>query len=312
MNAPGSASLLAADAFAPARAWFATQGWSPFPFQAAVWSAYARGESGLIHAPTGMGKTYAAWLGPLVAGPASTPAPPPPLGVLWLTPLRALAQDTGLALARAAAALQPGWTVDVRTGDTSAAARARQQRRLPTALVTTPESLTLLLAHDDWRERFAHLAAVVVDEWHELMSTKRGVQVELALARLRAHVPRLRVWGLSATLANLNEAMACLVGPANARAGRIVEGLSAKEITITTARPATIERFPWGGHIGLKLLPLVIRRIDNARSTLIFTNVRSATEIWYQALLAARPDWAGQIALHHGSLERDVRDWVED
>jgi ATP-dependent Lhr-like helicase len=292
--------------------WFETLGYTPFPFQDAVWTAYARGESGLIHAPTGMGKTYAAWLGPLVLGPAGTRDSPPPLGVLWLTPLRALAQDTGLALARAAAALQPSWTVDVRTGDTSSAARARQQRRLPTALVTTPESLTLLLARDDWRERFAHLAAVVVDEWHELMSSKRGVQVELALARLRAHVPRLRVWGLSATLANLDEAMACLVGPANARAGRLVEGLSAKEITIATARPATIERFPWGGHIGLNLLPQVIRGVENARSTLIFTNVRSATEIWYRALLDARPDWAGQIALHHGSLEREVRDWVED
>ena len=292
--------------------WFATVGFTPFQFQRDVWRAYAHGESGLIHAPTGMGKTYAAWLGPLVLGPAGSTSDAPPLTVLWLTPLRALAQDTGLALARAATALQPHWTVDVRTGDTSSAVRARQQRRLPTALVTTPESLTLLLARDDWRARFANLAAVVVDEWHELMATKRGVQVELALARLRAHGPQLRVWGLSATLANLDESLACLLGPAHAKAGRIIEGLSVKEIAIGTARPPTIERFPWGGHIGLKLLPQVVRAIDNARLTLIFTNVRSATEIWYQALLDARPDWAGQIALHHGSLEREVRDWVEE
>src|SRR6185437_1107839 len=159
---------------------------------------------------------------------------------------------------------------------------------------------------------FARLAAVVVDEWHELMASKRGVQVELALARLRALVPELRTWGLSATLSNLDEALACLVGPARAPHARIVEGLATKTIAIDTARPATIERFPWGGHIGLKLLPQVIRAIENARSTLVFTNVRSATEIWYQALLAARPDWAGQIALHHGSLEREVRDYVED
>jgi ATP-dependent Lhr-like helicase len=312
MNAPDSNALLAADALAPARAWFARQGWSPFPFQEDVWAAYARGESGLIHAPTGMGKTYAAWLGPLLLGPRGAPGDAPPLTVLWLTPLRALAQDTGLALARAAAALNPHWTVSVRTGDTPSADKARQERRLPTALVTTPESLTLLQSRDEWRERFAHVQAVVVDEWHELMSSKRGVQVELALARLRTLQPSLRVWGLSATLANLDEALACLVGPAHARAGRIVEGISAKDIRIETARPATIERFPWGGHIGLKLLPQVIRAIENARSTLVFTNVRSATEIWYQAILEARPDWAGQIALHHGSLERDVRDWVED
>jgi len=297
-------------AFAPARAWFAKQGFAPFEFQEEVWAAYARGESGLIHAPTGMGKTYAAWMGPLVLGAEGSDAHAPPLAVLWLTPLRALAADTGLALARAAAALKPHWTVDVRTGDTTPSARARQDRRLPTALVTTPESLTLLLSRADWRERFAHLDAVVVDEWHELMASKRGVQVELALARLRGARPRLPTWGLSATLANLDEAMECLLG-AGAR-GRIVRGLTTKTIAIETARPATIERFPWGGHIGTKLLPQVVRAIENARSTLVFTNVRSAAEIWYQAILEARPDWAGQIALHHGSLEREVRDWVED
>jgi ATP-dependent Lhr-like helicase len=298
--------------FDEARRWFAAQGFAPFPFQETVWAAYANGESGLIHAPTGMGKTYAAWIGPLVLGPVGEVDHPPPLTVLWLTPLRALAHDTGLALARAASALKPHWTVDVRTGDTSSSSRMRQDRALPTALVTTPESLTLLLSREEWRERFAQLHAVIVDEWHELMSSKRGVQVELALARLRKLLPTLRTWGLSATLANLQDAAACLVGPAQAANARIVEGLAAKEIAIATARPATIERFPWGGHIGLKLLPQVIRSIENAGSTLIFTNVRSATEIWYQALLEARPDWAGQIALHHGSLERDVRDWVED
>jgi ATP-dependent Lhr-like helicase len=157
---------------------------------------------------------------------------------------------------------------------------------------------------------------VIVDEWHELMAGKRGVQVELALARLRT-LPRtgrtpLRVWGLSATLSNLDDALACLTGVRHAGPTCIVQGLTAKTITIETARPATIERFPWAGHIGLKLLPQVVRAIEGARSTLVFTNVRSQTEIWYQALLDARPDWAGRIALHHGSLEREVRDWVED
>ena len=143
------------------------------------------------------------------------------------------------------------------------------------------------------------------------MSSKRGVQVELALARVRSVRPATRVWGLSATLANLDEALTCLTGVV-AHGGRVVKGLDAKTIEIVTAHPATIERFPWAGHIGLKLLPQVIRAIDGAQSTLVFTNVRSATEIWYQAILEARPDWAGRIALHHGSLEREVRDWVEE
>jgi ATP-dependent Lhr-like helicase len=322
-----------ADRFAPVRAWLAAQGHTPFAFQQEVWSAYARGESGLIHAPTGMGKTWAAWLGPLALGPEGAEDAPPPLAVVWITPLRALASDTGLALARAAQALKPHWTVDVRTGDTLASARTRQDRRLPTALVTTPESLTLMLSRADWRERFAHLQAVVVDEWHELLGSKRGVQVELAMARLtsprselrspppegagalgaarRAPVAPIRVWGLSATLSNLDEAASALVGSARATPARIVRGLEAKTVVIDTIRPPSIERFPWAGHIGVRLLPELIRAIENARSTLVFTNVRSSSEIWYQAILEARPHWAGTIALHHGSLEREVRDWVE-
>jgi len=300
-----------ADPFAPARAWLAARGMTPFPFQDEVWAAFAAGHSGLVHAPTGMGKTLAAAVPPLVLGDAGAPNEPPPLRLLWLTPLRALAADTGLALAEAAAALRPHWTVDVRTGDTAAGARAQQAKRLPTALVTTPESLTLLLARADWRERFAALDAVVVDEWHELLSTKRGVQTELALARLATLRPALRVWGLSATLANLEVAMAALIGPARSASAALVRGHDAKAIVIDSMLPKTIERFPWAGHIGLKLLPGVVRAIERARTTLVFTNVRSTTEIWYQAILDARPDWAGQIALHHGSLERDVRDWVE-
>ena len=305
-------SVCLSNAFTSARDWFDGQHWRPFQFQEDVWAAYARGESGLIHAPTGMGKTYAAWLGPLLCAPPGSTAAPPPLAVLWITPLRALAGDTGLALQRAASALRPHWSIDVRTGDTSAAVRARQARRLPSALVTTPESLSLFLSRADWRERFAHLEAIVVDEWHELLASKRGVQVELAIARLLSQRPGLRVWGLSATLANLDEALAALVGPARAPQGRIVRGLDVKTIQIDTLSPPTLDRFPWAGHIGLKLVPQVVRAIEGAQTTLVFTNVRSAAEIWYQALLEARPDWAGSIALHHGSLARDVRTWVEN
>ena len=299
------------DRWDAARAWFAAQGFAPFPFQEEVWSACAAGESGLVHAPTGMGKTYAAALGPIVLGPRGSVDASPPLSLLWITPLRALASDTGVALTRAAQALNPHWTVGVRTGDTTSTARARQVQQLPTALVTTPESVTLMLSRPDWRERFAHVEAIVVDEWHELMSSKRGVQTELALARLRGLRPQLRTWGLSATLANLDEALRCLVGTAHAKPARIVRGLDTKKIEIVSALPRTIERFPWAGHLGLTMLPEVVRAIDHARSTLVFTNVRSATETWYQAILEARPDWAGLIALHHGSLGREVRDWVE-
>ncbi|MEP7328679.1 MAG: ligase-associated DNA damage response DEXH box helicase [Betaproteobacteria bacterium] len=310
MNAPAPAAVI--DPFGAARAWFAHEGWTPFAFQDEVWQGYAAGASGLIHAPTGMGKTYAALLGPLALGPAGAPGAPPPLTLLWITPLRALAADTTLAITRATAALRPHWTVGLRTGDTAAGERARQDRRLPTILVTTPESVTLLLSRADWRERMGHVDAVIVDEWHELLGSKRGVQVELALARLRDARPTIRAWGLSATLANLDQALACLVG-VNAQGPTLqVRGLDTKIIEIATAHPPTIERFPWAGHIGTRLVPEVVRALERAKTTLIFTNVRSSAEIWYQALLEARPDWAGTIALHHGSLDRDVRQWVED
>jgi ATP-dependent Lhr-like helicase len=303
--------------------WFAAQGWSPFPFQREVWTAYLAGESGLIHAATGTGKTYAAWIGPVLEwlrDHLHTPASPPrrsvaaPLRVLWITPLRALAADTEAALHVPVDGLGLPWTVETRTGDTAAKLRARQRARLPTALVTTPESLSLLLARVDAPKLFDHLELVVVDEWHELMSTKRGVQTELALARLRGFRTGLRTWGLSATLGNLDSAQESLLGlqdGGRARAGRTVRGLIPKEIVIDAAIPATIERFPWAGHLGVRLLGDVVRAIEEARSALVFTNTRSQAEIWFQAILAERPDWAGVVALHHGSLNRRARDAVE-
>jgi len=289
-------------------AWVAARGWTPFPFQRTVWRAVRAGESGLLHATTGAGKTYAVWLGALAAlQRRSPPRQAPPLTVLWLTPMRALAADTLAALKAAAEGIAPAWTLDARTGDTGSAARARQAQRLPTALVTTPESLSLLLTAPDARERLGQVAMVVVDEWHELVGNKRGVQVQLALARLRAWNPALRVWGLSATLGNLEEARDVLTGPT----GRIVQGHVPKPLAIDTLIPGEVQRFPWAGHLGLSMLPAVVEEIESSRSLLAFTNTRSQAELWYQALIEVRPDWAGVIALHHGSLDRSVREWVE-
>lgn len=305
-------------------AFFAANSWEPFPFQRQVWSAYFAGESGLVHAATGTGKTYAAWLGPVLEWlrdhPAGRARPrkrshAAPLRVLWITPLRALAADTELALRAPVEALGLPWTVETRTGDTSPALRARQRERLPTALVTTPESLTLLLTRADARDLFADLACVVVDEWHELMASKRGVQTELALARLRGFAPSLRTWGLSATLGNLHEARDVLLGVdpvGQPNPGRLVRGLVPKALTVDALIPETIETFPWFGHLNTRLLPAVIQAIEEGRTCLVFTNTRSQCEIWFQALLDARPDWAGVLALHHGSLARRARDAVED
>jgi ATP-dependent Lhr-like helicase len=297
-----------------ASAWFALRSWKPFAFQKEVWQAVKNGESGLLHATTGAGKTYAVWFAALnrfakLPNPAKpVPRKPTmaPLTVLWITPMRALAADTARALQAPLDDLQIPWTVGMRTGDTGSAERARQSRKLPSALITTPESLTLLLTSAAAHTTFANVRMLVVDEWHELLGNKRGVQLQLALARLRQWNPQLVVWGLSATLGNQPHAMDVLMPT-----GRLVQGKIAKDLRVDTLLPPGIERFPWAGHLGLRMLPQVVDELDGSSTTLVFTNTRSQAEIWYQALLEARPDWAGLLALHHGSLSREVRDWVE-
>ena len=307
-----SESLAAAAAVGRLESWFAANGWRAFDFQHEVWTAYLNGESGLVHSATGTGKTLAAWLGPLAEWMAegTSGAQSPALRVLWITPMRALAGDTLLSLLRAIEGLGIPWTVGLRTGDTSSAERARQSRRLPSTLVTTPESLSLMLANADARDKLSELRLVVVDEWHELLGNKRGVMTELALARLRRWNPGLRTWGLSATLGNIGEALERLVPPGSVPT-RVVKGISQKEVVIDTLIPPEVDRFPWAGHTGLAMLGHVVEAVERSRSTLIFTNVRSQAEIWYQGLLEARPEWAGLIGLHHGSLDTDVRRWVE-
>jgi ATP-dependent helicase Lhr and Lhr-like helicase len=310
--------VLATEGVARVERWFAGRGWKPFAFQREVWDAYRRGESGLIHAATGTGKTYAAWLGPLLEWMEAHPEAGIAEGVdhlrvLWITPLRALASDTEASLRTALEGLAVPWSLESRTGDTSAQVRARQRTRLPTALLTTPESLSLLLTRDDAESLFSRLRCVVVDEWHELMGSKRGVQTELCLARLRRWSPGLRTWGLSATLGNLEDAREALLGVgADSALGRVVRGVIPKAITIDSLIPPVIQRFPWAGHLGTQLISQVAAAVDEGESAIVFTNTRSQTEIWYQALLAERPDWAGAMALHHGSLDRDTRDFVEE
>jgi len=298
--------------------WFKKKRWRPFPFQEEAWLAYLAGQSGLIHAPTGLGKTYAVWGGPILEWLAPHPDPKhwpekiEPLRILWITPLRALANDTVESLRAPINDLNLPWTVDLRTGDTSAATRRHQSEKLPTAFVTTPESLSLQLSRPSSREKFGELRCIIVDEWHELLGTKRGVQTELCLARLRQWFPSLRIWGLSATLGNLPQALQVLLGTgAQMGNAKLISAQVEKRFELHTLLPRSMDRFPWAGHIGLTLLPDVIAQIEKVRTTLLFTNTRSQTEIWFQALRDARPDWADQIALHHGSIDRKMREEVE-
>ncbi|MCB9298525.1 MAG: ligase-associated DNA damage response DEXH box helicase [Lewinellaceae bacterium] len=259
-----------------------------------------------------------------VAAPAE-PAPSPSEGVgrgpeagpgllaIWITPIRALAKEIQSSIQRAADDLGLGWRVAIRTGDTTSGERARQKKNPPQVLITTPESLHLLLAAKGYPRYFENLRAVVADEWHELVGSKRGVQVELALSRLKGMLPALKVWGISATIGNMDEALAVLLGNTLETGNyKVVRANIPKQIEIESILPDDIERFPWAGHLGIKLLEKVLPVLENSKSTLIFTNTRAQCEIWYQKLLEVAPELAGALAMHHGSIARELRDWVED
>ncbi len=287
--------------------WFRSRGWTPLRHQRECWSAYLEGRSGLLHSPTGSGKTLAVWGGPLIEA-LERGEEERALRVLWVTPLRALASDLAQGLQEAADGAGCGWKVGLRTGDTPSGARARQLRDAPHALVTTPESLSLLLSYPESRRLFPGLRLVVADEWHELLGSRRGTLTELALARLRSLAPGLRVWGLSATVGNLQDALDAL---GCGTAGRIIRGETEREVVVDAIIPDEMERFPWAGHLGAKLLPKVLEAVEQSRSCLIFTNTRAQAETWFRMLVEARPDLAGKIGLHHGSLDRAVREQVE-
>jgi len=294
--------------------WFYSKKWKPFAFQQQTWKAYLQGENGLLNAPTGSGKTYALALPILLQALQNKNQGKKAIGLqaIWISPIRALTKDIQKAIQQASDDLHLDWTIAVRTGDTSAKERSKQKRKQPPFLITTPESLHILLSQKNSGILFSNLQAIVVDEWHELLGTKRGVLIELALSRIKTLSPQLRIWGISATIGNLNEAKQVLLGFANDTKQSLIKANIQKKIEIISVLPDVVEKYPWGGHLGIKLLPNIIPILNQAHTTLIFTNTRAQTEIWYQQLLEAAPEFAGWIAMHHGSLSNQTREWVEE
>jgi ATP-dependent Lhr-like helicase len=293
--------------------WFEFKGWKPYPFQRNTWKAIDKGFSGLLNAPTGCGKTYAVWFGIIqdyMKRRLSNKKKATGLHCLWITPLRALSKEIYNAATVVSEDLELPYRIGLRTGDTSASERAGQKKNAPQALITTPESIHILLASKGYADFFKNLEFVVVDEWHELMGSKRGVLVELALSVLKYLNPQLKIWGISATIGNLDEAEEILLGKHPQKA-TLIRASVPKKIIIETILPDTLDKFPWAGHLGIKLSDKILPIIDQSQSTLIFTNTRSQAEIWYQHLLHIQPDLAGAIALHHGSLGEELRQWVE-
>lgn len=327
--------------------WLSGKGHQPFTFQQQSWQHIISGHSGLVNAPTGCGKTFAVFLGAIIDYINYHPSVYQTknkngLQLLWITPLRALAKDIGRAMEEVIIELGMQWKIGIRNGDTDLNERQKQKRQMPEVLIITPESLHLLLAQKGYSNTFQALKIIAVDEWHELLGSKRGVQVELALSRIAGvkkeseamigemgdetnsqlktgnHAIKkisaancLQIWGISATIGNLEQAMEVLLAD-KAAEGVIVKANLQKLIEIESVFPDEIEKYPWAGHLGLTLVDKVVSIIEKSKTTLLFINTRGMSERWYQALLEASPELAGAIALHHGSIERELRSWVED
>ncbi len=303
--------------FRIAEDWFKQQNWKPFKFQKDTWKAFLKGKHGLLNAPTGSGKTYALWF-PIVLdyikkNPQYKTKHKKGLKAIWITPLRALSQEIRQSAERVTTDLGTQMTVGIRTGDTSTKERAQMKKQMPDLLITTPESLQLLLATKGYDKMFKDCSAIVVDEWHELLGTKRGVQMELALSRLRTVSKQLRIWGISATIGNLEQAREVLLGldTTALHNSTMIKANVKKKITVKSIIPKEMETFPWRGHLGIRLLEDVVPIIKRSKTTLLFTNTRSQCEIWFQKLLEKHPEFAGEIAVHHGSINKETRLWIE-
>jgi ATP-dependent Lhr-like helicase len=317
--------------------WYHQKKWEQFAFQQEMMEAYINGYSGLLNAPTGSGKTFAMFL-PFIANYINQNPENyqeknnQGLQLLWITPLRALTKDIQKAMQTVVDDLGIPWKIAARTGDTSAADKQAIKRKPPEVLLTTPESLHLMIAQKEYPKTFKNLQVVVVDEWHELLGTKRGVQLELGLSRLKnirsrksevggpqsevnslEQISDLKIWGISATIGNLEEAADVLLGPQFHKNKKIlVRANLTKKLEIKSIIPENVEKYSWSGHIGLKLLPQVMEIVAKSNTTLIFTNTRAQSEIWYHAILDNYPDYAGIMAMHHGSLDNELRAWVEE
>ncbi|RNA62420.1 ligase-associated DNA damage response DEXH box helicase [Chryseobacterium nematophagum] len=290
--------------------WMTDRGMSPFPFQIETWKKFGNGYSGMVVAPTGFGKTYSVFLAQIVDFLNHPDRYKKGLKMIWITPLRSLSKDVAKAMQEALNEIGIDWVVGVRNGDTDPKVRQQQVKNMPEILVVTPESLHLLLGQKNHVRFFSTLHSIVIDEWHELLGSKRGVMAELAISQIRKYVPKIKIWGITATIGNLDEALEVLIPYAIKKTK--ITAKKHKKIDIIPVFPNEVELLPWAGHLGHTLADKVVPIILNSKSTIIFTNTRSQSEMWYQLLLDTYPDFAGQIAIHHSSIDAHLRIWIEE
>ena len=290
----------------PIAGWLASKGWAPRRHQLEMLAAARAGRSALLVAPTGAGKTLAGFL-PSLAELVERPGEG--LHSLYISPLKALAVDVQRNLLTPIAEMGLGIRVETRTGDTPADRKARQRVRPPQILLTTPESLSLLLSHEDSFQLFDRLGTVVVDEIHAFATGKRGDLLSLSLARLQHIAPGLRRVGLSATVADPEAYRGWLAPHGDPEAVEMVVGDpgAAAEIRIMLSDE---EKIPWSGHSGRWAAQNVMREIERHKTTLVFCNTRSLAELIFQDLWAVNEENL-PIGIHHGSLSIEARRKVE-
>lgn len=288
---------------------FKKNNWQPLDFQIEAWESYLRGESGIIQVPTGYGKTYAALMGPLLKLKELKSSKG--INILLVTPLKALSRDLKKSIFNATQYFDANITVGIRNGDTSNHEKKKQIIKPPNILITTPESLTLLISNKESNKLFTNLFSIIIDEWHELMGCKRGNQCELALSWLRGNNRNIQIWAMSATIGNIEEAATSILG-LSSKMHKIIKSNLVKRIEINSVIPDNIGTFPWSGHLGIKSHKSLLKEIDKDKSTLIFTNTRNQSERWFQCLKYFNPEMENNIALHHGSLDKEVRKSVEE
>ncbi len=293
----------------PIESWFDIKGWKPSPFQRQTWNAFIDGASGLIQVPTGSGKTFAAVMGP-IARIISEQQIKSGIRLLYITPLRALSRDLTLAIKEPIESM--GWPIRVgtRNGDTTSTERTKQLRNPPEILVTTPESLCVLLGNAKAKDLFSNLETVILDEWHELLASKRGTQTELSLSWLRMQNEKLQTWALSATIGNPKQACEHALGHKGTQT--LINSAPKRSTSIKSIIPDTINGFPWAGHLGLRMYENLISVLDANKSTLLFTNTRNQSERWHQCLRFACPEMEDALALHHSAIDRAERECIEE
>jgi len=303
--------------FRKADQWFKSMAWVPLPFQYETWEAFNHGKSGMVNAPTGSGKTYSILVAAFIEYINSHPdnnktSGKEGLQLIWVTPIKALAKEILLSCDKAILGMNLPWKAEIRTGDTTVKDRKSQTKNPPQILITTPESLHVILATDGYSKILNTVKTIVVDEWHELIGSKRGVQTELVVSKLFSLNPKIKIWGISATIGNMSEAIEVLLNVVPTENRALIIADMTKTIALHSVIPDEIERYPWAGHLGLKLADKVLHILNGSKTSLIFTNTRAQCEIWYQKLLEMDPDLAGQIAMHHGSISKEIREWVEE